>query len=253
MDQQPQNQPQQSQQPINQEFQPSPPQGEPLQPRQSDKNIWIYLFIGLVIVGGAFGFGWWQGRGSVPELTPTPTPTPTISPTSQATPTPSAGSTGSGQVPANWKTYRNDEYGFEFRYPVNLNVNLINEDSFYEGGVIVKDTREDGFRLIIKVKNSEESIDDLITYYTSPHRELKFFRDEITLGGSRAINVSACGDPGCYPEIYTINTGKQFLIYGFNYKYDKQGGGLLTPDDSDEVRAMELLGNQILSTFRFLE
>ena len=98
----------QPQQPTNQEFQPlqpaelAPLQEESLRP-QPDKN-WIYVLVGLVIAGGAFGYYVWQKGGLFTAL-----PMPTVSSTPTVTPDPTA----------NWQIYRNDEFGFEFRYPKN--------------------------------------------------------------------------------------------------------------------------------------
>jgi hypothetical protein len=72
----------QPQQPTNQgtDFEPSPPQGEAFQLHQPDKKLWIYVLVGFVIAGGAFGFYVWQRGGLVPAL-PMPTPTPMLTPT----------------------------------------------------------------------------------------------------------------------------------------------------------------------------
>lgn len=102
---------QQPQQPTSQEFQslqPAelvPPQGEPLQAHPADKKVWIYILIGLIVAGGAFGFYIWQKGGLFSAL-----PLPTVSPTPTETP----------DLTAAWQTYRNEQYGFEFKYPGDL-------------------------------------------------------------------------------------------------------------------------------------
>ncbi|MEK7585611.1 MAG: hypothetical protein AAB455_03825 [Patescibacteria group bacterium] len=72
----------------------------------------ILIIILAVVVGG--GYGVWKNRVEVPEPTGG-------SPTST---TPSPLGRGSGGVEG-WKTYRNDEYGFEFKYPTQLSFDEI--------------------------------------------------------------------------------------------------------------------------------
>ena len=67
----------------------------------------------LIMVGVSSGWMWWQKNMSqvaIPTLTPQPSPTVTFDPT------------------ANWQTYRNEEYGFEFRYPGELFFEINNKN-----------------------------------------------------------------------------------------------------------------------------
>lgn len=77
------------------------------------KNIWIIVaIVVIVLIGGgilANQYNWFAGNPS-----PSPLPSPDIT--------------------ADWKTYRNDEYGFEMKYPGNFEMDLKNVIETYEKG-----------------------------------------------------------------------------------------------------------------------
>ncbi len=68
------------------------------------KNI-ILILIAVLLVGGII---YWANTKKVEEpLSPSPSPTPASS------------------IPAGWKTYRSEEYGFEVQYPDDLSASSL--------------------------------------------------------------------------------------------------------------------------------
>jgi len=209
-----------------QTFQPSPPQGEPLQSHQSNKKILIYVLIGLIIAGGAFGYYIWQKGGLFPDL-----PTPTVA----ATPDPTA----------DWQTYRNEQYGFEVRYPESI----FNAVAFVEN----KDRKEVHFNSssevfpypLMEIDIWEQSIyEDLLKKIYSV---TKVSVGEI--GGLEAFYLCYHLPPpgsGCKidPHHVEITKGQQIFILS---AFSVDGSSSLTFLRND------IPFNQILSTFRFIE
>src|SRR3989338_7227474 len=100
-------------------------------------GIIIIVIVAVILFGGVFAYQYFtKSQNPISNAQPNPN--------SQDASVP-AGNTETNSSPAQnqqategWKTYRNDEYGFEFRYPSNFNIDEKNENgitlSDYERG-----------------------------------------------------------------------------------------------------------------------
>jgi hypothetical protein len=144
---------------------------------------------------------------------------------------------------SNWKTYTNTKYGFEIKYSERVSSNVVNSEliNFYYdtsemkkilGAGLIKDNRI----LTISVMNNNDNLDietwtkqtDITGFPTKSIKQIKF-------NGVDAVEKVS----GEYNDNWiTVNIGKNLKVYSLlYYKYG--------------VPEMDLILNQILSTFKF--
>jgi hypothetical protein len=143
----------------------------------------------------------------------------------------------------NWQTYRNEEYGFEFQYPEDWNLTGVTENPFNVTIWKRSGFNEDNIQ-IVEVYGfvSRGSVEDNINYiktFSANFDELK----EISIIGGKGFYWINEGKGGPGPTIYLIGKNQVFLM-GYNI-YDVSS--------KDPLSQAELLFNQIISTFRFVE
>lgn len=184
----------------------------------------IILIVVAILAGGilAWQCGW---------ISKTPTPTPTSTPTPTPTPTSTPDET------ADWKTYTNEEYGFEVKYPDSW---IIDEKTYNT----VKPLYVLSLSNKQKFKTGRIEIDIQSTTYPSilswakeahgPHglQEVKVGKEEIL--GQQFIEKK---------KIFTGLLKNNFLYQIILF------GEIEEPKKSE----IETVYNQILSTFKFLD
>jgi len=194
-------------------------------PNTNWRYILIVLVLGILVGGGILGYQEYTARKE------TPTPTSPIDET------------------ADWKVYRNEEYGFELKYPIAAEKKEGNHYVF-ELDLAPTQIKWNYMGLRINIVNLE----DCFYYYLGQTIEKK----GVTVNNLNfCLNVeedSGAGSGVSRNYYYTIKKGGVNLLLDFYIEYNKNCG--LYPEfpceKLDEVKDTKIF-DQILSTFQFLD
>lgn len=151
--------------------------------------------------------------------------TENLSTNSQGTTTTSTSSEQAKEF-ADWQTYRNEEYGFEFKYP--------KQESFREHNPSQEFIQI--FTDSVRIKATKNRyIDESSDWFLDTPPNGEFILGNITWKTFFLPN-GYCDGPGCSVPIYAVNTRRENVVYSVTF---------------GEKQQISDLQKQILSTFKF--
>ncbi len=191
----------------------------------------IILGVIVVMLVGVVGyFAFVKKSTPIAQQTPTPTPTQTQKPVSPM-PTP--------DKTANWKTYTNAQYGFEFKYPTGWVANEysklgwsldLHEATNSKNSVLIT---EAGLTNFVSQGSAEKNAE-----YMNKNKPDGF--TEIPIGGGEGFYGTISRDLGGLPEADAYLVGKDHIFLMIIGQYGDKS-----------LAQSESFLNQILSTFKF--
>ncbi len=170
-----------------------------------------------------------------------------------------------------WQTYRNEKYGFEFRYPQNIRLNthdnsifLNSSDVEYKidlksgytfifyahltGELFLKEEEHSSINLLIFMDSFDKNTDDWFkkwfvtdTNYFPEERKKIILTEDVFIGDIKAKRIIKESKYSYY--LLMLAAVKNNYRYEFNYNVE--GSSESKPGERDFV-------NQIFSTFRFI-
>lgn len=213
----------------------------PVEPRKKFSLKIIILLIVILLVAGGVYAGMQIGRKQTAsneivtdtEITNIPVSKPTVVPTIDET--------------ANWKTYRNEKYGFEMKYPDNWIVNIADDSIRFQtfpepspgyGGF---PGGKNDIQISLSVKANSEGLDLEKFFAKQSLGRIVKSKQSIVLGNISGIIATYDEEVGAgMSEVYSV--ANNFLIEGIVFC------------GSNDVKEKAIsIFDQILSTFKFLD
>ncbi|PJB83519.1 MAG: hypothetical protein CO088_01275 [Candidatus Yonathbacteria bacterium CG_4_9_14_0_8_um_filter_46_47] len=195
----------------------------------------IILVVVIVILVGAIGYFVFIKKSEpiAQQSTSTPTQTKTpLPPTSTPTKTPAYSTPAPKDETANWKSYRNDQYGFELKYPEDWRTAQCGIDCQGFGPQSVREDIAVGINVLnSKLDTAKKSLPVLSNSYNKIIKE-----ETVIVEGTQWTKLTIKQDIA--GEIFI-----EHLIEKSGKTYDLGVG-------TDELNIVNIY-NQILSTFRF--
>lgn len=207
------------------------------------KTLAVIFVVIAIAVGGYFAGAYYASKFQNFPLwpfevgVPVPTFTPRPSPTNLEAKLPS-------EIPSDWKTYRNEEYGFEFKYPGDWKVDECDQKIILINGICYSDFTETGAITISDDLNLEyqTNLYDQYSQEWEQSQKNQIIIDNISAIKFFGIEGNRVEGPGPIP-----GSKLQFILFNSrNHTYnisfaEKPGQNYLNIFD------------QILSTFRFID
>lgn len=228
-----------------------PQQNNQINPSQSFIHRWLPTIVGVVIVvfvgGGVLAYqNWWS---KVPELA--------VQESQTVSEFPDTGERVGVDKTANWKTYRNEELGFEFEYPTSIfEFDISNNTIFHELDNFQLRSAKDG-----SIVGSARDISFTFRDDVSRCSEFKKTFEEFGSGGEAfqvgnivgtKYRTGAEGEGVVYHCVEDEKGNAIFLIER-GYLDNSYSSFLGEQPDFILSEKQDQLSKQILSTFKFIE